>query len=414
MKRLILVLALVAVLALVLLLGNGPDAVSVEVEPVRREERFVSTVTASGEIVATRYADIGSDLMGRIVELSVREGQSVEEGDLLARIDAAQSQSAVLAAEAQVDALMAEERSARQAVENARSQTREAAAQEAEAQRKLVRAEDLRARGILAEAELDEAKSSTEAATARLAASRAAVSRAEQQQNAAARRISQAQAQLQGASDLLGKTRILAPIDGTVTRLDAREGEMVVIGIQNQPGTTLMTVSDLSELNAEVRVAEAEVPRLELGQSAEILLEALPGRRFPGTVVEIGSSALPLEPGASAREFRVVVRLAETDPDLKPGFTCDAEIVTERVEGALTVPLQAVVLRPDGAGAEVTGLFTVEAEVARFVPVRTGIIGGIRMAVEGIPPGTPIVVGPFQMLRELQDGDPVDVAADGR
>ena len=124
---------------------------------------------------------------------------------------------------------------------------------------------------------------------------------------------------------------------------------MVVIGIQNQPGTTLMTVSDLSAIDAEVKVAEADVLRLALGQRADVVLEAIPGRKFPGRVVEIGASALPVVgTQAAAREFKVVVRLDQADASLRPGLTCDATILTEERQNVLTTPLQSVVLRPSG------------------------------------------------------------------
>lgn len=404
MKRLLYLAVPLLAITTVWWARSGPAGVEVDLEPVRREARFVSTVTASGEIVATRYADIGSDLMGRVVELAVQEGDEVERGQQLARIDATQARSTAEAAEAQVQALLAELRSARETVENTRAQVREAEAQQQEAVRRLERAQSLYERGVLSRAEFDEAESAADGATARLAALRAGVSRAEQQAAAAELRVAQARAQGEGASDLLAKTRIVAPIDGTVTRLNVREGEMVVIGIQNQPGTTLMTISDLAALNAEVRVAEADVPRLRLGQRASITLEALPDRSFEGQVVEIGSSALPAAAGASAREFRVVVRLDEPDPALRPGFTCDSEIVTEVREDALTVPLQAVVLREAEDGTEETGVFLADGDTALFTPVETGIIGGIRMQVRGLEEGEQVVAGPYQVLRGLEDG----------
>jgi HlyD family secretion protein len=208
------------------------------------------------------------------------------------------------------------------------------------------------------------------------------------------------------AGDALAKTSILSPIDGIVTRLRVREGEMVVVGIQNQPGTTLMTISDLSAINAEVKVAEADVLRLALGQRAEVTLEAVPGRRFPGRVAEIGASALPAaSTGAAAREFKVVVRLDQAGGGLRPGLTCDAEIVTSERHNVLTAPLQSVVLRGDAKeGTERSGVFTVANGRATFTPVTAGVIGGLDIEVENIDEGAQIVVGPYQLLRELQDG----------
>jgi HlyD family secretion protein len=180
---------------------------------------------------------------------------------------------------------------------------------------------------------------------------------------------------------------------------------MVVIGIQNQPGTTLMTISDLSAINAEVKVAEADVLRVAIGQPATVTLEALPGRRFSGRVTEVGSSALPVvSVAAAAREFKVVIRLDRPDPGLRPGLTCDAEILTREKSNVLTVPLQAVVIRPAPSGDnDRTGVFVVKGDRAQFVPVETGLIGGLDIEVSGVPEGTPVVAGPFQVLRELKE-----------
>jgi HlyD family secretion protein len=232
---------------------------------------------------------------------------------------------------------------------------------------------------------------------------------AEQSREAASQRVAQARAQLAGAVDTLQKTTIVSPLDGIVSRLRVREGEMVVVGIQNQGGTTLMTVSDLGAVNAEVKVAEADVLQIAVGQPAQVTLEAIAGRSFSGRVIEIGASALPVSgTGAAAREFRVVVRLDRPDPGLRPGLTCDTEIVTSEHANVLTVPLQAVVLRrPGGAADERAGLMVVQNGRSRFTPVTTGIIGGLDIEVTGISEGSPVVMGPFQALRELTDGAPV-------
>lgn len=377
------VLAIVAVLlaagGFFYVRSRGEKPAVVDLGAVERRPVFQSFVTASGEIVASRYADIGSNMMGRLVDLEVAEGQAVRRGDVLARIDPVQARSEAAALAAQLDALSAE--------------VQAAAAREAESRQALERARKLRADGVIAQADLDTAVASSDAARAQLEAAR--------------RRVSQGQAQVQRARDSLSKTEITAPMDGVVTRLDVREGEMVVIGVQNQPGTILMTLSDLSSMNAEVKVAEAEVLRLRSGQKATVTLEAVPGRELPGQVTEIGASALPVAGAAAAREFRVVVRLDSTDAALRPGLTCDVRILADEARNTLTVPLQAVVLRPDPAqaGRERSGVFVVENGVARFTPVETGIIGGLEIQLtEGVKEGATVVVGPFQALRDLKDG----------
>jgi HlyD family secretion protein len=370
-----------------------------------RRDVFRSMVTASGEVIATRYADIGTSVMGRVVELRVAEGDEVSSGDVLARIDAAQAQSSADALAAAVEALEAEAAAAEDQQRTAESQRDVAAARDQEARRAAERAATLFDRGFIPESELDTAVAAADAAAGELAAAEAAVARARGSAAAADRRVSQARAQLTGALDTLQKTEIISPIDGRVTRLNVREGEMVVIGIQNQPGTTLMTVSDLAEIDAEVKVAEADVLRIRKGQEASVVLEALPGSRFSGRVIEIGASALPTSgAGAAAREFRVVVRLDRPQALLRPGLTCDAEIITDERLDVLTVPLQAVVLRTDDSGAERRGVFVVEGGNARFEVVDTGIIGGIEIEVSGIDEGAEVIVGPIQALRTLEDG----------
>jgi HlyD family secretion protein len=388
---------------------RGPRPLVVDIEPSARRDLFRSYVTASGEIVASRFADIGSSVMGKIVNLTVAEGDRVRAGQTLARIDPVQAQGAAAAAAAGVAALEADEQAAHQMVQAAASDLAQVQARAIEASKHFERVRGLQAEGLATAADLDTARAGTDGAAAQVAAAKAAVSRAEQAMASSTRRIVQAKAQLRQADDILSKTEIRAPIDGIVSRLRVRLGEMVVIGIQNQPGTTLMTVSDLGTLDAEVRVAEADVLRVVVGGSARVTLEAAPGREFSGRVAEVGASALPVVgAGTAAREFRVVVRLDTPDPGLRPGLTCDAEILTSEKRNVVTVPLQSVVLRrPADGTTERSGVFEVKNGRAVFVPVTAGIIGGLDVEVSGVEAGLPVVVGPFQVLRDLKDGMPV-------
>jgi HlyD family secretion protein len=410
-RRTVLGLATVAVVlaaAFAIRARRGPAPVSVDVGAATRQAMFRSTVTASGEIVATRYADIGSSVMGKIVALPVSEGSRVRAGQILARIDAVQAQSDLLSAAEQARALAAEERGAKDALRSAQAEVAAAEARAQEADQQLVRARSLAADGLTPASALDTARANANAAGAQLRAAQAAAERAAQTIEASARRVAQARAQQTRAGDVVAKTSIISPMDGVVTRLRVREGEMVVVGLQNQPGTTLMTISDLDAIDAEVKVAEADVLRLALEQPAEVTLEALPGRRFRGRVVEIGASALPVTgTGAAAREFKVVVRLENPDPGLRPGLTCDTEIVTAERTDVVTVPLQSVVLRADAQGAERSGVFVMRDGVARFTPVTSGAIGGLDIEVDGLTESAPVIVGPYQVLRDLQDGAPV-------
>lgn len=413
-RRGLVLLAVAAVLAAggaFLFARRGPTRTTVDVATAVRQAQFRSTVTASGEIVASQYADIGSSVMGKIVSLPVAEGDRVRAGQVLAQIDRVQAQSDAASATEQTRALESDERAAEQQVRAAEADVAAADARLRDATQVLKRRRELGAEQLVAAADLDTAAAAADTATAQVAAARAAVDRARQNLETAARRVSQAKAQQRRAADVLEKTSIPSPIDGVVTRLRVRNGEMVVVGVQNQPGTTLMTISDLGAIDAEVKVAEADVLRVALGQKAEVTLEALPGKRFGGKVVEIGASALPVTGTAAAREFRVVIRLDAPDPGLRPGLTGDAEIVTSERTNVQTVPLQSVVLRTiDGQSR--TGVFTIDgtaAGVARFTPVTSGAIGGLDIEVSGLQDGARVVTGPYQVLRELKDGTLVTV-----
>jgi HlyD family secretion protein len=392
---------LLAFASLLAALGcGGSDATAVSTGRVERAAVLQSIVTGSGEIVAARYADIGANVMGRIVELAVREGDRVQAGQVLARIDPVQASAAAEAADAAVDASDADARAADSQVRAAQAALDEAQALAAEAASSLTRAEQLRDAGLLPAAEFDRTKATAAAAQAQAASARAALDRARQNAAGSDRRTRQARAERAQARDQLSKTAITAPISGVVTRLDVELGEMVVIGVQNQPGTILMTISDLSSVNAEVKVAEADVVRLATGQPASVSIEGLPGRKFAGRIIEMGASALPqLGQQASAREFRVRVRLDEAAAELRPGFTCDADIIASERTNVLTVPLQAAVERSGRSG-----VFRITGDTVAFTPVTTGIIGGLSIEVEGIDEGTTIVTGPIQALRSLADG----------
>jgi HlyD family secretion protein len=351
--------------------------------------------------------------MGRLVELKVAEGERVKKGQVLARVDAVQARSDLEAAGAFVEALESEAKAAGERSRAARSDVELALARNREATLRLNRVRELVDQELLPTAELDAEQAASDVAEAQVRAAQAVVASADEALAAAERRVAQARAQVTRAQDVVSKTDITAPMDGVVTRLQVREGEMVVFGVQNQPGTILMTISDLNTINAEVKVAEADVLRIEVGQSTVVVLEALPGREFTGRVVEVGASALQVVgTAAAAREFRVVVQLDQPDPALRPGLTCDAEILTHEKRDVLTVPLQAVVLRPDPASAgERSGVFSLDGGRARFVSVETGIIGGLDIEVDGVTEGSSVIVGPFQVLRELQDGTPVEVGS---
>ncbi len=379
LRKAILVFVVLGVAGFVLM-SRRPRGVVVEITTVMKRESFRSYVTASGEIVAKRYADIGASVMGRVVSLNVKEGDRVRTGQVLARLDPVRASSEVEAAQSGARALGDDLKAAEARLVEARLT----------ADRNLALVEQ----GLLPKAQGDSAQAALDAAKAQLAAIRS--------------RIDQANAQLRGARDTLSKTSVVAPMDGIVTRLQVREGEMVVIGIQNQPGTTLMRLVGDTGLNAELKVAEADALRLKAGQKARVTLDALQGREFAGAVSEIGASSLPpvsLQ-AASAREFRVVISLEETGGALRPGISCDAEILADEKTGVLALPLQAVVTRDMGEREE-TGVYLVREGKAVFNKVTLGLISGLDVEVTGVTEGAEVVLGPLAILRTLKDGDAV-------
>jgi len=398
----------IIVIGTVFVMRRDSGGVEVETQPAARKAVFRSSVTASGQIVAQRYADIGSSVMGRLVELRVKEGDAVKAGQIVARIDAVQAAASAAAANARVKGAEADLRATADMLQAAQADLDAARARAQEAQLKLQRARDLRRDGLVPQAEFDSAVAGADTAAAQVKGAEASMRRIQQGREAAERRVAEARADAARVADLLAKTDIVAPISGVVTRLPVQEGEMVVMGIQGQLGTTLMTISDLAAIDAEVKVAEADVLRIQVGQPATVTLEAIPAAALSGRVVEIGASALPIVgTGAAAREFKVKVRLDDPDGRLRPGLTCDAEVLTAERQNVLVVPLQAVVVRPDKDGRERTGVFVADGRAARFQQVTTGLIGGLDIEVAGVNEGTVIVTGPFQALRDLQDGQAV-------
>jgi HlyD family secretion protein len=400
----------IIIVGAIVVMRRDSGGVAVETQPAARRAVFKSSVTASGQIVAQRYADIGSSVMGRLVELRVKEGDAVKAGQIVARIDAVQAAASALAATARVKGAEADMRATLDVLQSAQADLDAAKARAQEAQLKLQRTRDLRKDGLVPVAELDSATAGADTAAAQVRSAEAALRRLQQAREAAERRVAETRADSTRVADILAKTDILAPISGVVTRLPVQEGEMVVMGIQGQLGTTLMTISDLAAIDAEVKVAEADVLRIQLGQTASVTMEAIPGSSFAGRVVEIGASALPVTgTGAAAREFRVKIRLDHPDPRLRPGLTCDAEVLTAERQNVLVVPLQAVVVRPDKDGRDLTGVFVPEGRAVRFRPVTTGLIGGLDIEVSGVNEGTVVVTGPFQALRDLRDGQAVRI-----
>jgi HlyD family secretion protein len=375
---------------------RGRKGLEVNVGKVVHKE-LVSTVLANGKIQPRRKVDISANRAGQVVNLAVREGDAVDKRDFLLQIDQVQYRASARSSEANLQSLLHDRDAAQANLEQAEYDFDKA--------RKSYDDE------LIPEADLQRARSSHEAAQAGL--------------SAAQTRVEQARASLEGVRDSLNKTTIRSPLAGVVTSLPIHEGEVAVIGTMNNPGTVLMTISDLSEMDADLAVDETDVPRLAIGQAAVITIEAYQERKFDGMVREIGSS--PIQPGSDvaartgtttteAIDFEVKVTVLDPPEGIRPGFSVTAEIETGRVIDVPVIPIQALVSRQapatEGEQPEVQeGVYVMEEGKARFVPLQTGLTGALEIEVkEGLEEDAEIIIGPFRALRELEDGTAVRVA----
>jgi HlyD family secretion protein len=369
---------------------RGPKPTEVEVATVGRED-LQAKVTANGKVQARKKVDISATIAGQITHLAVKEGDPVRKGQFLLQIDATNPRASARSSEFSMEALRQDQQSARANLEQARAD--------------LKRAEENYASRIISDADMERAR--TAVATAQAGA------------DAAARRIEQAGATLEGARDTLAKTTVRSPIDGVVTAKRVEEGEVAVIGIQNSPGTVLLQVSDMSSVETELEVDETSVPSLSLGQEARIRIDAYPNRTFKGEVTEVGGSPILPAAGANQNAIKFLVKVLIKDPPtgVKPGLSVQADILTGFRAQAIVVPIQALVIRDreqkpgdaaTGTPKDEEGVFLLENGKARFQPLSTGLLGELTLeVVSGLKGGETLIVGPFKSLRELKPGDAV-------
>ena len=303
------------------LLFTRSDAPEVEVEPIARRP-LEAIVSAPGTIQPQLSVDMSASTMGRVTRLAVDEGDRVTAGQFLLQIDPENLQAQVTRGEAVLDAAAAAHAAAQVAVETARLNFDLA-------RENLERQENLWALRLVAREVYEQAVADVELRETEIRGREVDV-------EAAAQRILQERATLDSALYDLTQVTITSPIDGLVTRRNIEEGETVVIGTMNNAGTVLLTIADFSILEAEIEVDETDIPTVQLGQPAEITIDALPGRRYTGRVTEIGNS--PIQPAAGgaqqeATNFLVVVTLDGDVPGVRPGFTCTAEITTATRNG---------------------------------------------------------------------------------
>src|SRR5438093_4971123 len=417
---------------------------------------LTQTVSANGEIKPKKYVNVSSNMMGRIVRLPVKEGDRVREGSLLVQLESIQSEADVRSAEASFDAaqtelegMSASIRSAEATDASAKAEITRSKADLARAKQNFSRAEQMTREGLIAKEQYDRAKADFDISSAQLNAAKARLAQAEAQEaqaltqrDSTALRIAQQRAALTRARDQFSKTTIRSTLDGIITNLPVNEGEIAIVGIQNQPGTTLMTIADMSIITAEVKVDETDIVNVRLGQEARIKVDALGDRMLLGQVTEIGNSALARTTSSSigtsgtgqeAKDFKVVITLDDPPPELRPGLSCTATIETATRQQIVTAPIQALTIREfdpadpiaqsTGAVAvtapaarankkkvEKEGVFVINNGVAFFRPVKTGITGTTDIEiVEGLTENDQIVTGPYQVLRTLADNARVKI-----
>ena len=386
----VIVLIVIAGAAFGIARSRRDDGVEVTTATVQRED-LVSKVCANGQIEAERKVDLSAHVMGQIVNLAVREGDVVEKGDVLLQIDRAQLAASAAGAAASLNALFSDRDAARANV--------------AEANRNFERAQRNYEEKIIPLAEFEAARTALQSARANAAALDS--------------RIEQARAGLEGARDTLSKTTIRAPMNGIVTALPVEEGEVAVIGTMNNPGTILMTISDMSVVEAVMEVDETDIPNVRVGQKASVTIDAFPNQTYSGTVTEVASSPMAgAAAGTEAINFEVKIQIENPPQNLRPGFSASADIITDTRPKALAIPIQALVVR-EKPGAEATpgtpaqeeeGVYLLEEATGtvKFVPVETGITGDISIEIrKGLSENQKIVSGPFRALREIEDGDKV-------
>ncbi|MGH9320085.1 MAG: efflux RND transporter periplasmic adaptor subunit [Vicinamibacteria bacterium] len=393
----------------------------VEVEAIARR-KLEAVVSASGKVQPKRLVNISADTIGRVTKLSVEEGDLVAKGQFLLQIDPETLASAVELSEAGLGAAREAVGSAKVAVETARANLDLS-------EQNLSRITRLHRDQLVSQEVLDRAEAEVKVRRSELEARETEV-------RAMAQRLEQEVAGLRSARHNLSKVTIVAPMDGLVSRLNIEEGETVLVGTMNNPGTVLMTIADMSVVQAELEVDETDIIDVALGQVARVEIDAFPDRELEGRVTKIGSSSL--EPDVmsgnqrQATMFEVEVTLDGQVLDARPGFSCTADITTATRLDVVSVPIQALTVRevyPDSEGNlhtrtrgeeweppeaiepdEVEGVFVVRDGKAYFTPVQIGIAGEQYFELEsGLAEGDEVIIGPFDSVRDLMDQDEVRI-----
>jgi HlyD family secretion protein len=426
---------------------SGKNVVTVQTGKVQRED-LATVVSASGEIKPKTYVNIGANAFGKITHLYVKEGDQVKKGQLLAQLENVQSTADVGANEASLQAAETDALAADAGLNTSQADLVRAQADYDRNKLDWARAQSLFKDGLISKSDFDSRKNAWATADAGLVQAQSKVAQAKAQLDSAARHVEQARATLTHYTDLLQKTTYNAPFDGVISNLPVREGETVVVGIQNAQGSTLMTIAAMGIITAEVKVDETDIVNVRIGQPAEVTIDAIPKKTFHGTVSEIGDNAIVRSSGVStsqststseeAKDFKVVVTLTDPPSDLRPGLSTTAKITTATRSSALAIPIQALTIRTkeqmekqnSGAGSvhaaapstadtaskgakkddAIQGVFVIRNRKAEFVPVTTGITGMTDIEVlNGLKESDEVITGSYKVLRTLRPGSSVKI-----
>ena len=436
-KKVLIVLGVVLVGAAVVaanLYYRRDTGLNVQAEALRARD-LEAIVSASGKVQPKRQVNVSAQTPGRVTRIAVEEGQRVKAGQFLLEIDPKQLEGQLQRGEASVAAAQSSLLGARTSVEQGRANLELA-------RQNLKRQEDLWKEGLTTKENLEKAQNEVTVREADLRARTQDIETNEQ-------RIKQEQAGLSTTRYNLNQIIITAPMDGLVTRRSIEEGETAVVGTMNNAGSVLLTIADMSVIEAEVEVDETEIPSVALKQEAKVTIDAVPDRTFRGHVTEIGNSPIQTSTQSNgqrqATTFKVVITLEEPVPDIRPGFTCTAEITTAKRKDVVAVPIQALTVRemlyndkgemvretpnrrrrgtnietplsasneppPGHTRKETEGVFAIRDGKAIYLPVKVGIAGEQYFEVlDGLKAGDQVITGPFASVRELSDGQTVKI-----
>ena len=439
-KILLIVLAVVAVIGLVafFIFRQQSGYTKVLTAKIVRQD-LATVVSGTGQIKPKTYANLGATAMGRVTHLYVKEGDHVKKGETVATIENVQQEASVAGQQSNIASFKTDIASYVAAEKTAEANIEKAKADLEQKHLDWERAQGLYKAGILAKQDYDAKKAAYDSDVASVDQAVAAFNQSKAQTDSARAHLQTQFANLRANQNALDLTKAVAPFDGIVTNEPVREGETVVEGIQNTEGSTFMTLADMSVVTAEVKVDETDIVNIRIGQSADVTVDALPGKVFKGHVTLAGDQALLRSTGVAtlqsttgteeAKDFKVIVTLDNPSTDLRPGLSATAKITTAHQANTLSLPIQALTMHDPAAdkakgqggvqsasstsagakSAPVQGVYVLQTEKgklrAKFVPVTTGITGATDIEVlSGLNEGQEIVTGPFKTLRGLKDG----------